>query len=101
MLTIKLCSKLMNTEVPASGDPRRERPPGVYGHVTEVQTHINVKLNAIGGHLANADTDSHVLVVRTCYYGQCKHMSRFRWSFQHKMTKSVRVMYNTSAVILL
>ena len=92
---------IVDTVVPALGDPRRERPPGVYGHVINVPTHFNVKLPAIGGHLANADTDSHLLVVRTCYNGQCKQMSRFWWSFQPKMITSVRVMNNTSAVILL
>ena len=64
--------KIANTVVPALGDPRHERPPGVYGHVIKVPTHFNVKLSAIGGHLANADTNSHFLVVRTCYNGQCK-----------------------------
>ena len=65
--------------VPALGDPRRDRPPDVYGHVINVPTHINVKLPAIGGHLPNADADSHLLVVRTCYNGQCKPVPRFRW----------------------
>ena len=59
------------TVVPALGDPRRERPPAVYGHVFNVPTPINVKLPAIGGHLPNADADSHLLVVRTCYNRQC------------------------------
>ena len=54
-------------------------------HVIKVQTHLNVKLPAIGGHLPNADADSHLLVVRTCYNGQCKQMPRFRWSFQPKI----------------
>ena len=89
------------TVVSALGDPRRERPPGVNGHVIKVPTHLNVKLPAIGGHLANADTDSHLVGVRTCYNGQCKQMSRFLWLFQPKMTTNVRVMYNTSALILL
>ena len=70
------------TVVPALGDPRRERPPDLYGHVIKVPTHLNVKLPAIGGHLPNADADSHLLVVRTCYNGQCKQMPRFRWSIQ-------------------
>ena len=71
--------------VPALGDPRREQPPDVYGHVINVPTHLNVKLPAIGGHLPNADADSHLLVVRTCYNGKCKQMPRFRWSFQPKI----------------
>ena len=54
----------------------------MYGHVIKVPTHLNVKLPAIGGHLPNADADSHLLVVRTCYNGQCKQMPRFGWSFQ-------------------
>ena len=62
-------SPLFTTVVPALGDP-------VYGHV------INVILPAIGGHLPNAD--SRLLVVRSCYNGQCKQMPRFRWSFQPK-----------------
>ena len=70
------------TVVPAFGDPRRERPPDMYGHVIKAPTHLNVKLPAIGGHLPNADADSHLLVVRTCYNGQ---MPRFRWSFQPKI----------------
>ena len=43
--------KNMCTVVPALGDPRRERPPAVYGHVSNVPTHVNVTLPAIGGHL--------------------------------------------------
>ena len=34
----------------------------MYGHVINVPTHCNVKLPAIGGHLPNADADSHLLV---------------------------------------
>ena len=75
------------TVVPALGDPRRERPPDVYGHVIKVPTHLNVKLPAIGGHLPNAEADSHLLVVRTCYNGQCKQMPRFRWSIQPKIAR--------------
>ena len=71
-----------DTVVPALGDPRRERPPAVYGHFVNVPTHFNVKLPVISGHLPNADADSHLLVVSTCYNGQCKQMPRFRWSFQ-------------------
>ena len=71
-----------NTVVPALGGPRRERPPAVYGHVINVPTHFNVKLPAIGGHLPNADADSHLLVVRTCNNGQCKQIQRFWRSFQ-------------------
>ena len=70
------------TVVPALGDPRRERPLTVYGHFVNVPTHFNVKLPLISGHLPNADADSHLLVVSTCYNGQCKQMRRFRWSFQ-------------------
>ena len=70
------------TVVPALGDPRRERPPAMYGHIINVPTHFNVKLPAISGHLPNADADSHLLVVSTWYNGQCKQMPRFRWSFQ-------------------
>ena len=33
----------------------------------------------------NADADSHLLVVSTCYNGQCKQMPLFRWSFQPKI----------------
>ena len=73
------------TVVPALGDPRRERPPAVYGHFVNVPTHFNVKLPVISGHLPNADADSHLLVVGTCYSGQCKQMPRFRWSFQPKI----------------
>ncbi len=46
---------------------------------------VSFKLPAIGGHLPNADADSHLLVVRTCYNGQCKEIPRFRWSFQPKI----------------
>ena len=74
------------TVVPALGDPRRERPPDVYGHVIKVPTHLNVTL-PIGGHLPNAYADSHLLVVRTCYNGQCKPMPRFRWSIQPKIAR--------------
>ena len=65
------------TVVPALGDPRRERPPAVYGHFVNVPTHFNVKLPVISGHLPNADADSHLLVVSTCYNGQYKQMPRF------------------------
>ena len=75
-----------HTVVPALGDPRRERPPAVYGRVINVPTHFNVKLPVIGGHLPNAD--SHLLVVRTCYNGQCKQKQRFRRSFQPKLAGS-------------
>ena len=71
-----------STVVPALGDPRRERPPAVCGHFVNVPTHFKVKLPVISGHLPNADADSHLLVVCTCYNGQCKQMPRFRWSFQ-------------------
>ena len=60
-----------STVVSALGDPYRERPPDVYGHVINVPTHINVKLPAIGGHLPNANTDSHLLVVRTDSANPC------------------------------
>ena len=58
------------------GDPRRERPPAMYGHIINVPTHFNVKLPAISGHLPNADADSHLLVVSTWYNGQCKQMNQ-------------------------
>ena len=67
------------------GDPRRERPPAMYGHIINVPTHFNVKLPAISGHLPNADADSHLLVVSTWYNGQCKQLRCFRWSFQPKI----------------
>ena len=73
------------TVVPALGDPRRERPPAVCGHFVNVPTHFKVKLPVISGNLPNADADSHLLVVSTCYNGQCKQMPRFRWSFQPKI----------------
>ena len=69
------------------GDPRRERPSDVHGHVINVPTPFKVKLPAVGGHLPNADADSHVSVVRTCYNEQCKQMPRFRWSFQRKIAR--------------
>ena len=75
------------TVVPALGDPRRERTPAMYGHVINVPTHFNIKLPAIGGHLPNADADSHLLVVRTCYNGQFKQMPRFWRSFQPKIAR--------------
>ena len=75
----------LSTVVPALGDPRRERPPAVCGHFVNVPTHFKVKLPVIGGHLPNADADSHLLVVSTCYNGHCKQMPRFRWSFQPKI----------------
>ena len=71
------------------GDPRRERPPDMYGHVINVPTHPNVKLPAIGGHLH--DADSHLLVVRTCYNGQFKQIPRFRLSFQPKIDRGAHL----------
>ena len=90
MIQIKInkCSsydRVHSTVVPALGDPRREQTPAMYGHVINVPTHFNVKLPAIGGHLPNADADSHLLVVRTCYNGQFKQMPCFRRSFQPKI----------------
>ena len=73
------------TVVPALGDPRRERPPAVCGHFVNIPTYFKVKLPVISGHLPNADADSHLLVVSTCYNGQCKQMPRFRWLFQPKI----------------
>ena len=70
--------------VPALDDLRRERPPAVYGHLINVPTHINVKLPGIGGHLPNADADSHLLVVHTCYNGQCKQRPVFGGHFNPK-----------------
>ena len=87
------------TGVPALGDPRRERPPAVYGRVINVPTHFNVKLPAIGGHLPNADVDSQLLVVRTCYNGQCKQMQRFRRSFQPKLAGSHPNLRSTASSI--
>ena len=75
------------TVVPALGDLRRERTPAMYGLVINIPTHFNVKLPAIGGHLPNADADSHLLVVRTCYNGQFKQMPCFRPSFQPKIAR--------------
>ena len=76
---------MTSTAVPALGDHRHERPPAVCGHLINVPTHFNVKLPPISGNLPNADADSHLLVVSTCYNGQCKQMPRFRWSFQPKI----------------
>ena len=81
-------SRRPTTVVPALGDPRRERPPAVCGHFVNVPTHFKVKLPVISGHLPNADADSHLLVVSTCYNGQCKQMPRFRWSFQPKIASA-------------
>ena len=79
---------VLTTVVSALGDPRRERPPAVCGHFVNVPTHFKVKLPVISGHLPNADADSHLLVVCTCYNGQCKQMPRFRWSFQPKIASA-------------
>ena len=57
----------------------------MYGHFVDVPTHFNVKLPLISGHLPNADADSHLLVVSTCYNGQHKQMPRFRLSCQPKI----------------
>ena len=71
------------------GDPRRERPPAVYGHFVNVPTHVNVKLPMISGHLPNAD--SHLLVVSTCYNGQCKQMPRFGGHFNPKWLRAPKL----------
>ena len=76
--------KTFSTVVPALGDPRREWPPAVYGHFVNVPTHFNVKLPLISGHLPNADADSHLLVVSTCYNGQCKQIPPFGGHFNQK-----------------
>ena len=72
------------TVVPALGDPRRERPPALCGHFVNVPTHFKVKLPVISGHLPNADADSHLLVVSTCYNGQCKQMHVVGGHFNQK-----------------
>ena len=87
------------TVVPALGDPRRQRPPDMYGHVIVVPIHFNIKLPAIGGHLPNADADSHLLVVRTCYNGQCKQMLHFWLSFEPKIACG-ELLYYYDALIL-
>ena len=46
------CDILHITVVPALGDPRRERPPAVYGHFVNVPTHFKVKLPLISGHIS-------------------------------------------------
>ena len=79
--------------------PRRDRPPDVYGHIINVPTHFNVKLPAIGGHLPNADADSHLLVVRTCYNGQCKQMPHFRWSFEPNIARGEMLYYDDALVL--
>ena len=33
-----MCTKYSSTVVPALGDPRRERPPALYGHVINAPT---------------------------------------------------------------
>ena len=76
----KIEDKYKDTVVPALGDPRRERPPVMYGHIINVPTRFNVKVPAISGHLPNADADSHLLVVSTWYNGQCQKMPRFPWT---------------------
>ena len=73
---------LVSTVVPALGNPRRERPPALCGHFVNVPTHFKVKLPVISGHLPNAD--SHLLVVSTCYNGQCKQMHVFGGHFNQK-----------------
>ena len=84
LCVLHVCMRVCYTVVPALGDPRRERPPVVYGHFVNVPTHFNVKLPLISGHLPNADADSHLLVVSTCYNGQCKQMPRFGGHFNQK-----------------
>ena len=46
----------MYLQLPALGDPGRERPPAMYGHIINVPTHFNVKLPAISGYLRSAAT---------------------------------------------
>ena len=48
--------------------------------------HISVVwLNYLRSTDTCADADSRVLVVRTCYNGECKQIPGFRWSFQPKI----------------
>ena len=46
------------TVEPAFNDLSDQRPPAVYGHLTNVPTDINVNVPQISGHLPNADADS-------------------------------------------
>ena len=91
------------TVVPALGNPCRERPPAVRGHLINVSTHFNVKLPLVSGHLLpNADADSHLLVVSTCYNGKCNQMPRFRWSFQPTIAgalPNLRVMFRSKIIM--
>ena len=74
-----------HTEVPTLGDPFVSGHL-LCGHLINVGlTYFNVKLPTISGHLPNADTHSHLLVISTCYNGQCKQMPHFWWSFQPKI----------------
>ena len=41
---VSWCNMVQNTVVPALGDPRRERPPAVYGHVINVPNHFNLPI---------------------------------------------------------
>ena len=66
----------ISTVVPALGDPRRERPPAVYGHFVNVPTNFNVKLPLISGHLPNADADSHIHVKSPGFAGRLPEFSQ-------------------------
>ena len=44
MIRVRVDVGVRVTVVPALGDPRRERPPAVYGHVINVPTHFNVPI---------------------------------------------------------
>ena len=89
----------VTTVVPALGDPRRERPPAVCGHVINVPTHFNVKLPAIGGHLPNADADSHLLVVLTAITDSVSKSRVFGGYFNPKSLMRSTVRSNFSAVV--
>ena len=63
--------------------PSRQQP-AVYRHVITHHIHVNVILQQISRHgLPNAD--SYLLVVRTCYNGQCKQIPHVRWSFKSEI----------------
>ena len=61
------------------------------GNVTNVPIQFNVKLAQISGHLPYADTDSHLLVVRTCTTDSLNGIPPFRRAFYAEVAGTANV----------
>ena len=98
-IVIKLVSLLNQFCLSLVKDPRRERPPAVYGHFVNVPTHFNVKLPLISGHLPNADADSNLLVAAPAITDSANKCHVFGGHFNQKSVARTRTCHRQFAQI--